>query len=177
MIEADQVFVKSSSRDAVIASLNDAVQSRGLEIRFEQLPLPDRYTTPDRKTTRHFYVSQPVNGWVCVLESKGGDAELARQLSTMLNTKAVWLSFSHRAGQVSYTVISAGDVVKDETIQERKKQRSWFGQARDNLVEQGQQVYQREGLPWPFYSYEQVDHSPNKDEYFVHVNFGRGRST
>lgn len=176
MIEADQVFVKSSSRDAVMASLREVVESGGFEMSSDQLPLPERYTTADRKKTRHFYVSQPTEGWVCILESKSGDAALAQRLSAALKTEAVWLSFSQRANQMSYTVIASGDVVKDEMVRPvaGKKRFSWFTpQSGDDLVEKGQEVYRDLGLPWPFYGYEQVDHSPNKEEYFSHMNFGR----
>ncbi len=179
MIEADQVFAKAESRDVVVALLEELLGEDGFLRSESKLPLPARYTTASRKSFRHFYVAQPVSGWVCVLESRSGDKALAQKLSAGLATAAVWLSYSETAEQLECSVYSSGELSETKLIKpptQRKPHVFSFTQRKQTkgeiaLVEQGEELYKQYGLPWPFYSYEQIDHSPNKDEYFVHVNF------
>jgi hypothetical protein len=180
IIEADQVFVNIDSREPVVEILEQILGEDGFERSDRTLPLPKRYTTGDRKPYRHFFVARPESGWVCLLESCGGEKALAQKLSARLTTTSIWISYSERAEQLSYSSFSSGQLTDTSLVKPSQTQRNpsvfslWKRRAEEiTLEQQGEQLYQKYALPWPFYSYEQIDQSPNKDDYFVHLNFAK----
>jgi hypothetical protein len=174
MIEADQVFVKGCKSEQVVAALKTILLEEKFYFSEDPLPLPTRYTTSDRKQFRHFYVAHPFQEWVCILESRGGDEGLAQRLSLFLQGTSIWISYSERVEDLSLVVYSSGAIAESRRI-ENEAGDAQLSRPRSVVALQsvGEEFYKRWALPWPFYSYEQIDRSPNKDEYFKHFNFKR----
>lgn len=180
MIEADQIFVKAQSRDNTVEALKRVAALQGFEFSDVSLPLPDRYTTPDRKATRSFYIAKPINDWVCILEAKGGDEEMARSLSKVMSARVIWFTYSERVEEAKAAIYESGVSVHQTSFHSAPKAaRKIFSfsifdrrsDAEEQLQTQCEAFYKEHDLPWPFYSYEQIDGSPNRAEYFERLSF------
>jgi hypothetical protein len=181
MIRADEIFVKCTSREDVTSALSRIVQSRAL-VSCPKDVVPRTYMPAEGKRARAFYIASPVDGWVCVLESYGGDEGLARELAVHLSTITIWTSYSDTAEILEYSMFDIdGSVRESETIRPsnvtKKRVLTFAGfrnrRREDELIAKGEELFAKNRLPWPFYSFEQIDASPNKDDYFIRLNFVR----
>jgi hypothetical protein len=180
MIRADEIFVKSDARERVTGALG-RILGRLAFVSSAADVLPRTYMSAAAKSVRAFYVATSIDGWVCVLESYGGDEDLARELARELNTVTIWISYSDTVEILEYSKFNAdGSIQEAESARPAaittKRMIKFTGsrrrsQGENELIARATELFAKNRLPWPLYSFEQIHGSPNKDDYFVRMNF------